>query len=154
MRGWLGLALVLFAATTSACIDAFEPETGPLLQAPCDNQDSDPERAIHYREDIFEGIFSRPEIACVRCHTPAGETPFGVQETGFDLSSYASLRRGGDRTGSAIVIDGDACSSLLVQKVGPAPPLGSRMPLSGPPYLSPTDEQVLRDWIIEGAQDN
>jgi hypothetical protein len=36
----------------------------------------------------------------------------------------------------------------------PTPPFGSRMPYNGPPFYSPEDRAVLRDWIAEGARNN
>ncbi len=142
------------AALSLGCLDTFEPEVGPLVQVPCVNEDSDPDIDVSFIEDIVVGIVLRPESDCVRCHTPSGATPIGLEETGFDISSYASLRAGGANSGSAIVIPGEPCSSILVQKTGPAPPFGERMPLSGPPYLKELDRQLVHDWIAEGARDN
>ena len=147
---------LLLAVTVAlvGCIDTFEPETGPLLVSPCENVDSNPDVEVSFRVDIKEGILERPEINCVRCHTPGGETPIGLEATGFDVSNRTTLLRGGSNTGTGIVIPGQPCESILVQKVGPAPPLGSRMPLAGPPFLSDLDQQLVRDWIAEGARDN
>jgi hypothetical protein len=41
-----------------------------------------------------------------------------------------------------------------VQKTSNAPPTGNRMPSDGPPYLTPSERQLLSDWIAEGAHDN
>jgi mono/diheme cytochrome c family protein len=142
------------ALASLGCLDAFEPETGPLLVSPCENIDSNPDVSVSFRVDILEGIFQREEINCVRCHTPGGETPIGIEATGFDVSNRATLLRGGNNTGAGIVITGQPCDSLLVQKVSAAPPIGSRMPLPGPPFLSDRDQQQLKDWIAEGARDN
>ena len=43
---------------------------------------------------------------------------------------------------------------MLVQKLGPAPPFGARMPRNGPPYLPASDVALITDWILEGAHDN
>ena len=48
---------------------------------------------------------------------------------------------------------GDACGSILVQKLGDAPPFGARMPLEGPALGAP-EIQLIVDWIVEGADDN
>jgi len=51
-------------------------------------------------------------------------------------------------------VAGRPCDSLLLQKLGPAPPFGSRMPMDGPPYLANEDLVQISDWIVEGANDN
>jgi hypothetical protein len=146
--------VVALAAALFGCLDTFEPETGPLVVSPCENIDSDRDVDVSFRNDIQAGIFEREEINCVRCHTPTGETPIGIEATGFDVSNRATLLRGGNNTGAGIVIVGQPCDSLLVQKVSAAPPVGSRMPLPGPPFLTERDQQLLKDWIAEGARDN
>jgi hypothetical protein len=57
-------------------------------------------------------------------------------------------------SGTRIVIPGKPCDSIIVQKLGLAPPFGARMPYNGPPYLSAAELQLIRDWIAEGALDN
>jgi hypothetical protein len=80
--------------------------------------------------------------------------PSGIEQGGLDLGSITSLRAGGRNSGADIVIAGDPCSSLLVQKLESTPPFGSRMPLDGPPYLEPDEIGLIRDWIAEGALEN
>ena len=98
---------------------------------------------------ILGGVFRRG--GCDDCHTSDG---LGLRQSGLDLRSYTTLRTGGGRSGASIVIDRDPCASILVQKIEPGPPFGRRMPYNGPPYLSTTDIQLVRDWISEGARDN
>jgi hypothetical protein len=64
------------------------------------------------------------------------------------------MRRGGVTTGVRIVIDADPCRSTLVDKISRTPDFGSRMPLSGPPYFTPEEVQLVHDWIAEGADNN
>jgi hypothetical protein len=78
----------------------------------------------------------------------------GIEVSGLDLSSFSKVMRGGNQSGPEIVIAGDPCNSILLQKVSAAPPFGSRMPSDGPPYLTPTERQLISDWILEGARDN
>ena len=78
----------------------------------------------------------------------------GTQLSGLDLSSLSSLRAGGASSGSRIVVAGEPCSSIIYLKVEQAPPFGSRMPLGGPPFLTDEEENLLHDWIAEGANDN
>ena len=93
-------------------------------------------------------------MAGCSCHTPTNGSPSGIQLGGLDLGSYDSLRVGGYQSGQAIVVPYEPCSSAIVGKVSPTPPWGARMPLDGPPYLSEEEQQLLRDWIAEGALDN
>ena len=149
------LALVVVAC---GCLPG--PEVGPH-QGPTDgsvvlgdasagcNADSDPATPVSFSADIVSGVFVRGK--CLSCHTGGGE---GVQQSGFNMGSYTLLRAGGQHSGTNIVINFTPCSSILVLKVDTSPPFGRRMPYNGPPYLSTTDIQLVRDWIAEGARDN
>ena len=139
------LALVL-----AGCFSPVAPDIGPIAHAPCSNADSDPAHAVSFSADLAGGVFT--EYHCAHCHTPTGVTPIGLEVSGLDLESYATLMAGA--RGTAVVVPGEPCSSLLVQKVGDAPPRGGRMPLDGPPFLEDDDIQLLSDWIAEGANDD
>ena len=139
---WLALA---------GCLDNLEPDVGSLIHAPCTNTDSDPAHDVSFAADIVP-IFK--EYHCGTCHTPGGKTPIGIVVGGLDLTSYDTLRAGGVRSMAAIVVAGDACSSVLLQKLEPGPPFGARMPLEGAAYLGDDDLQHIADWIVEGARDN
>jgi hypothetical protein len=78
----------------------------------------------------------------------------GRVTSGLDLSSYASMRRGGMNSGTNVIIPMKPCESILPGKLSPTPPFGSRMPFNGPPYFTATELQLVRDWIAEGALDN
>lgn len=80
--------------------------------------------------------------SCLTCHGSEG---------GLSVSSVPNLLAGGLH--GPAVIAGSADSSLLIQKVGPAPPIGSRMPEGGMP-LSARDIELLRLWVNQGAKDN
>ncbi len=147
MRRLVAPALLLLAG----CLDHFAPEVGPEITAmdPMCPGDSNPAVAVGYQVDIVDGVFRRG--GCTRCHTGDG---MGLRQSGLDLRSYTTLRAGGGRSGAQIVVDGDPCTSILVQKIGPSPPFGRQMPYDGPPYLSDSDIQLVRDWISEGAREN
>jgi len=138
----------------AGCLDPLAPEVGPPLHARCLGQDSEPSTDVSFEQDIRRDIFEGEEYHCAACHTPGGETPIGLEVGGLDLSSYSSLRAGGAISGDQVVIPGDPCASLLVQKLGEAPPFGGRMPLSGPPFVDEEELQIIIDWIAEGAPDN
>ena len=148
------LALVIALAAGPTGCDSFDPEVGLVQAGACDPADSDPETDISFSRDILPVVIRADEDAGCSCHLPTSSFRIGVDLGGLDLSSYATLRDGGKNAGSDIIVPGDPCKSVLVQKASSAPPFGSRMPLYGPPYLSDGERQAIHDWIAEGAQNN
>jgi hypothetical protein len=148
------LALLAAAALAGGCLEELEPDVGEPLRPLCTDEDSDEEVDVSFSADIFDGVFERSDLGCADCHSPRGANPIGLRASGLNLSSYAALMRGGDRSADTIVVAGRPCESILVQKVGQAPPFGARMPLDGPPFLSASERQLLSDWIAEGADDD
>jgi hypothetical protein len=134
--------------------EALEPGVGPLRAGLCEPEDSDPDRDVSYAKDV-EPLFERPfgKAGC-SCHLPSSPVTVGIQVSGLSLGGYSALMRGGNSGRDTIVVPGDPCTSLLVQKTSNAPPSGARMPSDGPPYLSPSEQRLLSDWIAEGAHDN
>ena len=143
------MRLALAALLLSACFD--DPDVGPPLAGGCKPDDSDPEVAVSFSQDI-RPLFDRPgsEGGC-GCHNSGG---IGVQLSGFDMSSFGVLMQGGEVSGREIVVPGDPCNSQLLQKLSASPAVGARMPLSGPPFFSADEERLVHDWIAEGALDN
>lgn len=147
------LAIVALVAS-SACIA--DPEVG-LLQPgavvndagvtgpSCDNGDSDPTVGVSFSRDL-RPLMVRSPGGCSPCH-------LGRVTSGLDVSSYEALRRGGINTGRDIIVDGEPCASILLQKIGRTPPFGSRMPLA-PPHFTADEQLLFRDWIAEGALNN
>ncbi|HEY1816551.1 MAG TPA: hypothetical protein VGG74_29595 [Kofleriaceae bacterium] len=148
------LALVVLAS----CTMFDTPDVGPILNPPvdgatntettlgCTDADSDPSTMVSFGNDIRPLMLMSPG-GCSPCH-------LGRITSGLDLSSYASMRRGGMISGSNIIIPMEPCESILPGKLSPTPPFGSRMPFNGPPYFSAAQLQLVRDWIAEGALDN
>jgi hypothetical protein len=131
----------------SVPLDAGAPDDSSFPAVPgCDNSDSDPATTVSFRNDI-RPLMARTPGGCGACH-------LGRITSGLDLSSYASLRRGGINTGTRVVVPGEPCNSVIVQKIGRTPPFGSRMPFNGPPYFTGPEIQLVSDWIAEGAQNN
>lgn len=149
LLGFLGLLGLAPAGCTS-----LEPDVGPPLRDLCVNEDSDAETDVSFSGDIMPMIFNDENLACNDCHTPGGQTPIGLEVGGLDLSNRTTLLAGGVVSGVDIVVPGQPCDSVLVQKVSAGPPFGSRMPLDGPPFLDAAQRQLLSDWIAEGARDN
>lgn len=148
------LLALLVGCGSVACLDPIAPDVGPLVAGRCDPLDSNPDQDVSFDRDLLP-IFTRAraEAGC-NCHDPQSTEPIGVTSAGLDLSSYAAVLAGGASSASDIVVPTDPCRSVLYLKTGDAPPFGSRMPLSGPPFLSDNERMLLHDWIAEGAQNN
>lgn len=149
-RSLLLLSLVL----ATGCIDSFEPDVGPLARESCFNEDSDPDTQVSYSLEIVPMLFEAEHVGCLSCHDPQSSTPEGFLISGLDMSSYNALRSGGNVGGTSVIIAGQPCDSVLLQKTTAGPPFGGRMPLNRRPVLSPDETQLLHDWIVEGAQNN
>jgi hypothetical protein len=151
----------VFAIVLAGCSIDYVPDVGPLQATSPDGgsldpdgtvfvpglcSDSDPTTMVSFSQSI-RALTSRSPGGCNGCH--------GASSTsGFSLGSYESLRRGGQNSGTRVIVPGKPCESVLVQKLGLAPPFGARMPYNGPPYFSATELTLVRDWIAEGALNN
>lgn len=153
LRPLLAAGLLLAATAAPSGCD-LEPDVGPPIHAVCANVDSDPTTDVSFETDILRGIFMRAQTGCAECHDPASPTPVGVEIGGLTLTSFATLTTGGNNSAATIVVPGDPCSSVLLQKVKPGPPFGGRMPRNAPPFLSTDELNLINDWIVEGARDN
>jgi hypothetical protein len=138
----------------AGCELAYEPDVGELSAEATDAgtastaarcEDSDPTTDVSFARDI-RPLLTKSSGGC-SCHGSSAASS-------LNLSSYDSLRRGGQTAGARIVVPGKPCESVLVQKVGQTPPFGSRMPLNGPPYFTAEELTRLRDWVAEGAKNN
>jgi hypothetical protein len=150
----VAVGLFVLSALGSACLSELEPEVGDLRAGTCKSEDSDPAQLVSFQRDILP-LFERSgsQGGC-GCHNSSGRNTSAIEQSGLDLLDYRSLMRGGNNSQSDIVVAGDPCASVLVQKVSSAPPFGARMPPSGPPFMTPQEISLLRDWIYEGAHDN
>lgn len=146
--------MLLLLTLSSACIAELEPDVGEVRAGTCQSEDSDPTKFVSFKDNILP-LFQRPGTAggC-SCHQPGNRSTPGIDQAGLSLLNYATLRRGGNTSHANIVIPGDPCRSVIVQKVSNAPPTGARMPPGGPPFMTPEEITLLRDWIAEGAHDN
>jgi hypothetical protein len=150
------LGLLLLAG----CAITYDPDVGPLqvglastedagagiAVTPARCNDSDPGTTVSFAAQI-RPLTTRSPGGCLFCH---GATT----TSGFSVGSYESLTRGGQISGTNIIVAGKPCESILPQKLGLAPPYGARMPYNGPPYFSAAELTLVRDWIAEGALDN
>ena len=99
------------------------------------------QRVVSFIQDV-RPIFANPSVGCLGCH---GGT------NNLFVGTVADLLTGGLH-GPAIV-PGNSSASLLVQKIGPNPPFGARMPYGGSP-LPDSTIQLIKDWIDQGALNN
>jgi len=111
-----------------------------LLAAACSSGGSNgggpPVATVFYSTDI-QPIFTSD---CIHCHGGAG---------GLELDSYANLIAGG--VSGPVVNPGSPNTSILIHRLeGTILPT---MPADGPPLTGPEIDRV-RQWILEGAQDN
>jgi hypothetical protein len=153
--------LIVLVALTG-CELSYEPDVGllhadeiPADAAPGSDAavsalarcvDSDPATDVSFSQQV-RPITAKSPGGCLSCHGTSSAS-------GFNLGSYESLRRGGMNSGTRIVVPGDPCASILLQKLSVAPPFGARMPYNGPPYFTADELTVVKDWIAEGAHDN
>ena len=103
---------------------------------------------------------------CVRCHATGGVGYLqtgGDSDNGLDLtagSSHSQLVDQATFEAAAIaprwrVLPAAPDSSYLLQKLASdAPKVGSRMPADGPPFLAASEIELIRTWIVEGAQND
>lgn len=154
MKKLLLCGALLLPLSSGACLAEVEPDVGDLRAGTCKSKDSDVAFNVSFKDNVLP-LFQRPgnQGGC-SCHQPGNRSTPGIDATGLSLENYASLRRGGNTSHDTIVVAGDPCASLILQKVSSAPPTGARMPPGGPPFMTPDEIALLSDWIAEGAHDN
>jgi hypothetical protein len=128
----LPLGLFLTASGVGLLSGCRDSGTGPTETPPAT-------APVSFKNDV------RPlfvQYGCEGCH---GGT------NGLWVTSVDSLKKGGVH--GAAIVPGNSAGSLLVRKISPNPPFGSRMPLNGTP-MSDAAQNVIKKWIDEGAKDN
>jgi hypothetical protein len=106
---------------------------------------------VSFKDDVFPVVKKH----CLPCHS---EDNFNPSE--LSLDSYELMMQGGKN--GTLVVAGNARESLLVKKLGEAPPFGDRMPLNKKQvisegkakYLSEAELKVITEWINKGAKNN
>jgi hypothetical protein len=143
--------LVTVALTGCSYLD---PQQGPLLVA-CSDVDSNPDAPVDFGRDI-RPLMNRSATdptghGCLACHYSTQLEHSCLDATGLDMATLGAIRRGGSTTRGNIIVPGKPCESALVQKLLGDYPIGVQMPKDGPPYWSPSQIQLVKDWIAEGA---
>ncbi len=126
------------------------------------NASGDPEGASGFAAQI-QPIF---DTNCIRCHAPGGlgfVQTGGTQNNGLDLTrgnSFSRLVNQQTFQNPAVeprmrVHPGEPENSYIYQKISSSSPkFGGRMPFDGPPFLSQSEIQLIRNWIAQGAPNN
>lgn len=135
-----------------AGVPAFETVTPPGTDAgagadagpPCEIVDSDPGTPVTFL-DVQTRVFGE----YCNCHTTPGLT--GITVGGLDLRTFETALAGGRTGGERDIVPGDACASFMVGKITGMPAFGLPMP-RGRPALTEGDQQLVIDWIAEGAR--
>ncbi len=104
-----------------------------------------------FKSDVFPVI----RKYCLPCHSDDNFNP-----SELSLDSYELLMQGGKN--GVPVVAGKANESLLIRKLGDAPPFGERMPLNKKQvisegkakYLTEAQVKLIAKWINEGAKNN
>lgn len=102
-----------------------------------------PDEEVSFARDVLP-IFT---ASCAECHV-------AERTSGVALGTYEQVTTSvGEQYGERVVVPGDAAGSPLLDKVGPSPRFGQRMPL-GRGALAPDQIALIRTWIDDGALDN
>lgn len=99
---------------------------------------------VSYTLDVYPILQSR----CVSCHKPGGE---GYQKTGLDMSTYKGLMAGTKH--GPIIVPGEPLTSNLNVLVEGRAAQSIRMPHNQRPLLK-AQQEILHDWVKQGAKDN
>lgn len=81
---------------------------------------------------------------CVDCHGPDRAEAGLRVDTALGILNTRS-------THAPVVVRWDSAQSLLIQKLGPNPPFGDRMPKGCTECVTDAEILTLRDWIDQGA---
>jgi hypothetical protein len=96
---------------------------------------------------------------CDACHAnPANDVGNGNLQMGTDkVMAYAALvgktSKSSRCMNKPLVVPSHPEMSLMLQKLSPMPPCGSRMPVGGNPFTAEQLEMI-RSWIAAGAKDD
>jgi len=111
--------LILGLLGSGGCVlDDYAPDVGPPLAGSCDPSASAPETDVSFALDLRPIMNRERGMAGCGCHTPTNGSPSGIELGGLDLGSVHALRQGGRNSGTEIVVPGDPCASVLIQKIG------------------------------------
>lgn len=88
---------------------------------------------------------------CTSCHTQGGTSSFLPLVSGVSYNNLVN-KTSTQSGGGTLVIPGNSADSILYKRVSGSS-VGNQMPKGGP-FLSTTDQNLIKTWIDEGAKDN
>lgn len=109
-----------------------------LLVGPAVGAQERQARAVSFSKDVLPIL----KTGCSKCHSG------GQAKGGIDLSSYATVKKGGKD--GAIIVEGDPDKSSLVTSISGDKP---SMPKKAAP-LTKAQVTTISTWIKEGAKNN
>ncbi len=111
----------------------------PSFQTVSAEDVSDIERPVSYQTDVLPLLRTK----CFGCHQ-------GAKQLGeYRMTEFASLLQGGE-SGAPAIVPGDADASYLVTQITPVEG-AAEMPKAPQPPLNPSEIELIRRWINEGA---
>ena len=102
-------------------------------------------------QDVFLSTDAAGRTACANCHT-GRLSVVSLNFRATDVYSQIVNVPSRERPELMLVAPGNPDASYLVHKIEGRPGIvGLRMPLNGPPYLTPGQISIIRRWIELGA---
>jgi hypothetical protein len=122
----------------AGCTDKVPPPAAPIVVTTSETPDS------------VQAIFTA-RCAKAGCHVTGTAAFDEVLEAGKSYAATVNVPSG-ERPAFMRIRPFVPDSSYLVKKIrGDAGIAGSRMPLDGPPFLSPADSSTVVNWVLNGA---
>jgi hypothetical protein len=139
-------------AVLAALLALFAVACGGTARSPAEPIVVAPGAALSFSQ--IQGQIFTPSCAKAGCHAASSGAGGMVLSAGV---SYAQIvgRKAPEDPQLDLVKPGDPDASYLVKKIrGDSDISGSRMPLDGPPFLTPQQIAGIEGWIQAGAPNN
>ena len=134
--------ILAYAGSRSISSEIVEPN-------PCPPSTTTGPTTVSFASDIMP-LFNATGCVTLSCHSSV------FPSSNYDLSSYDGVFGPGVEAkalGACNVVPGSPGTSYLIEKVLPSPRIGVQMPNMRTPLTDP-QVQLIRTWILEGAQNN
>ncbi len=139
-------------AALAAVLQVLATACGGAVRGPTEPSSIPPGSALSFSQ--IQGQIFTPSCAKAGCHAASSGAGGMVLAAGV---SYAQIvgRPAPEDPQIDLVKPGNADASYLVRKIRGDPTIsGSRMPLDGPPFLTPQQIAGIEGWIQAGAPNN
>lgn len=140
----MAVGVLVVAAGAASCDESIRTVAGPSPELL-------PTIASIQRE-VFQTTDAAGRNACISCHTNVGRTPPENLNLAGDAHAALVNVPSRQRPQLMLVKPGDPENSYLIHKIeGRAGIAGTRMPRTGPPFLTPGQILIIKRWIENGA---